>query len=776
MILPDKIIEDINNYKKSLNEYLEKDMDFARFKGIRVPWGFYSHRGKKVYMARIRIPGGVVEPIQLKTIADASLKYGNGTCHITTRQDIQIHGVKIEDTGRLMDDLKGVSLSPRGGGGNTVRNITACPLSGICKDEVINVNAQAETLTEYLLQQDDSYNLPRKFKIAFSGCSKDCSGCLINDVGFLASELNGEYGFRVFAGGGMGAKSAIGRLLENFIPAEDIGYCVSAVKNIYYENGDRKNRHHNRLKFLIQDIGFEKFRELYDKEIKKLKDSEYISLRKKPAIQREENNGEITMVDDGQYKEFLKYNVQPQKQDGYSIIELRMPRGDISAENLLKISGLENVFPGIEFRTSVSQNLYVAWVKNQDVYNLYTKIKEILTDFLYPGTLLDTIVCKGALTCNLGICNSPGLSVAIETMLKKEFIGKSVFNRLNVHINGCPNSCGQAPIGQIGFYGLTRRVLNRPLPFYKILLGGRKSAEFTEFGDEIEIIPAKNVPGFLQKFLSIIENEIKGIEDIDQYLKTRGKEITKNIIGGFSYVPPYSENRDFYVDWGKTEEFSLEGVGQGECGAGVLDIIESDIVSSKTLLTQAKKETYPAEKIKKSIFFSARALLIVKSKEPMAEQEAIEYFYEIFIKTGIASEKYSNIKEVFSGISESLPEEKRKEKFIYATGFLEHIKDLYKSMDSSFNFPKGTSRTEQKLPDKERLLDLKGTPCPINYVKAKLFLENIAVGEIVNILLDEGEPIDNVPKSLTSDGHKILNIEKKDGFYRVSVQKEGGYK
>jgi sulfite reductase (ferredoxin) len=771
--LPNKIIEDIDNYKKYLDEYLKKDMDFTRFIGIRIPWGIYSHRGKQVYMVRLRIPGGKLDASQIKSIAIASEKYGNGICHITTRQDIQIHGVKIENTYVLLEYLKNFNLSPRGGGGNTIRNITACHLSGVCKDEIINVGNIAESLSEYFLPQDDSYNLPRKFKIAFSGCLKDCVGCLLNDIGFLPYQYNEEYGFKVFVGGGIGAKPAAGILLENFIPIQEIIYYISAIKNVYYKNGDRRNKHHNRLKFLIQEIGFEKFKELYQQELKILKEQQYLVMKKKYDNPKDENTGEIPQIDDEQYKEFLRYNVQPQKQNGYSIIKLRIPQGDIFSENLLKIAELEKDFHGIEFRTSLNQNLCIIWVKNQDVYNLYSKINVVLNDFLYPDTLLDTTVCKGALTCNLGICNSPGLSKAIEAILKKEFVGKQIFKTLHIHINGCHNSCGHASVGQIGFYGLARRVSNRFLPFYKILLGGKQFGENTEFAEEIEIIPAKNVPLFLQRFLQIIENEIKETDNTGEFLKTTGVNIAKKIIEDFSYVPPYSENKDFYIDWGKTDEFSLSELGPGECGAGILNIIESDIAHSKIFLAEAEKESYATEKIKKSIFFSARALLIVKGKDPIDGQETLKNFYDLFIRTGITSQKFSDIQNVFYEISDVLTEEQKKEKFLYAKNFLQNIEELYQSMNSSLLFP-NEYKLEQVLPDNKHFLDLKGTPCPINYVKAKIFLENVPQEEIVEILLDEGEPIENVPKSLESDGHNILNIEKEDGFYRILVKKGKG--
>src|SRR3989338_4575421 len=278
--LPKEIIESIKDYKQALEDYLSGRISYARFSGVRVPWGNYSHRGGKVFMSRIRIPAGVVSAKQLRAIAFAAKEFGNGKCHLTTRQDIQLHEVKLEDTIKVIEYLKDYNLSPRGGGSNTVRNITACVRSGICKDEIFDVRANAIALSEYLLSKDTSFNLPRKFKIGFSGCAADCAGCLTNDVGFLAQIKGGKKGFKVYVGGGMGAESRVGKLFEEFIPQEELGYCVEAIKNTYYKNGDRRNKHHNRLRFLIGDIGLDKFSSLYEGELKALKENEYIVLRK----------------------------------------------------------------------------------------------------------------------------------------------------------------------------------------------------------------------------------------------------------------------------------------------------------------------------------------------------------------------------------------------------------------------------------------------------------------------------------------------------------------
>ncbi|MCM8800160.1 MAG: sulfurtransferase TusA family protein [Candidatus Omnitrophica bacterium] len=771
--LPDKIKKDLPAYETAIRDFLEGMSSWARFSGIRVPWGNYSHRGGKVFMCRVRLPAGVLSPVQLQALADASILYGDGILHITTRQDIQIHNIKIEDIIKVHNFLKEYELSSRGGGGNTIRNITACPLAGVCKEEIFDVREDAISLTEYLIADDVSYNLPRKFKIAFSGCLIDCAGCLVNDVGLLATEKNSTLGYRVFVGGGMGAVSCKAKLLEEFIERKDLGYVITAIRNVFYKYGDRKNKHHNRLRFLIQDLGFEKFKEYYQKELKELRENEYISLRKiefnyplSKTITLKENN-------DKEFKEFLKYNCQPQKQDGFLIVKLRIPRGDLKADIAKKLVGIVEGLSFIEFRTTREQNLYLVNVDAEQIYNLYLKLKNILSDFLYPDTLLDIVACKGSTTCNLGLCNSPALAKELEEMIKNNFLNKKVLERIKIKINGCPNACGQHPIGLVSFCGAVRKIKTRPVPFYKLFLGGKVDLENTHLAFNTGIlIPAKNVPSFLKDFLETIENKIDKDLDIYEFIEKEAKTIAEEIADKYGYVPDYSENKDFYIDWGKTEEFSLAGLGAGECGAGVLEIIEADLTEAEINLKEAVKKDYSVQNIKKAIFLTARALLVVRGIDARTEDEALDGFVEKFVKEELVDAKYLRLKAEFNLIKEELNFEERKEKFILAQDFLSDVRKLYQSMDSAFNFPK--LQEKQKIPSgavNQYKLDLKGTPCPINYVKAKLFLENLKKGDILEILLDEGEPINNVPKSLEADSHKVIKIEKLDGFYRVIVEK-----
>lgn len=770
--LPQKIKNDISNYQNNLNKYLSAELRDSFFRGIRVPWGNYSQRGGKLLMSRLRIPAGILIPRQLNAIGNAAKNYADGKLHITTRQDIQIHNVPYENSIKIIEYLKDFDISPRGGGGNTVRNITCCYLSGICSYEKIEVYRLVWGLSEYLLSLDEAYNLPRKFKCAFSGCSTDCSSSGVNDIGFIAT----DNGFKVIVGGGMGAKSAVGKVIHENLTQEEVGYVVKAVMSVFNKYGDRKNKHHNRLRFLIQDIGWEKFSSLYCHELDKVKNSEYIVLRTDNGLielpkYELSSQGQDTEVFDDEYKLFIRYNLAKQKQEGYYYVSLCIPFGEIDSDTLIQLAGLGDNFPGINFRTTQRQNLIISNVPHEKVFTLYKKIREILKDYLYPDTILDITCCKAATTCNLGICNAMGLAPEIVKELKKLNLDIDKLKEIRININGCPNACAQHPIGTLSFSGLARKVYKRTVPFYRVYFGGIIDAENTKLAQEIGIIPARTIPRFVAEFVSILQNNIAA--DINQYVSKEGAEILKNLITKYSFVPSYEEDRSYYVDFAKEEDFSLDGLSQGECGAGVIDMIESDLATAEQFLAKAKELNFSLDEINQALIHSARALLVVKGIDPKDEKQTISTFINKFIDTGICDPEFREIYRVYTEVDKC----SREEMWKYVQRFYDEIKNIYSLMDSSFNFPirfeiGNISGKDVTVMDNIGVYDLRGTPCPLNYVKAKLKLEELKIDDILQIYLDDGEPIQNVPKSLKEDGQEIIRIEQVNDYYNVIIRKK----
>ncbi len=770
--LPEKIKSDLPEYGDTLRRFMAGELSPARFAGVRVPWGNYSQRGGKMYMVRIRVPAGLLTPRQLKALAFCAQEFGNGVLHITTRQDIQIHDVATANIIKVHDTLKDYDLSSRGGGGNTVRNITACYLAGVCPDEVFDVSGDATALTEQLIAQDTSFTLPRKFKVAFSGCAKDCAHCLVNDVGLLAIRQNGATGYRIFVGGGMGARSLLGKELEAFVPRDQISAVINAIKNVFHNQGDRKNKHRNRLRFLVEGMGLERFKALCREELDRLPAAKPLPLRDASLHYELEALDTKPPPGDAGFREFLADNVIPQKQKGHVAVRLRIPRGDLGWQQAKALAGLADEFTSMQVRATQDQDLCLVNIRAQDLPRLYERLKSALEHFLYPGTLLDVAACKGSRTCSLGLCNSPGLAEALERMIAADFVGKKVFHKINIRINGCPNACGQHPLGTMAFVGAVRRFEGRPAPHYKLLLGGKAGVPGTRLArDTGLVLPARNIPGFVKEFLDRTEAEIGEQENIHEFLDRRGLALAREIKSKYEQVPPYAEGREFYVDWGGTEEFSMKGLGPGECGAGVIDMIEADLADAAAALQRAEEASDAAE-IRKALFYTARALLVVRGSDPKRPEDAFLDFLERFVGTGIASSEYANLNDVHESLHGAPAQATRRDAVAYARGFIQHIQELYGRMDPGFNFPTPEAKKAEAPPPPARTLDLRGVACPLNYVKAKLCLQQLAAGDTVDIWLDAGDPIKNVPVSLANDGHKILDVQETGDPCRVRVERK----
>lgn len=789
--LPEDLKKDIEAYKSEIDSFLKGEMHPTQFKGKRVPRGIYEQRTNNTFMMRIRIPAGGITFVQLEKISELSKKYGNGILHITTRQDVQLHQVKLEDTQKVMLELLQVGLTTKGGGGNTVRNITACYESGICKYECFNVSPYAIALTEYLIKDPKSYTLPRKFKIAFSGCGDDCSNATVNDVGFIAAErsFNGktEYGFRVYVAGGMGAKSRVAEKLEDFIPLSETGNVAEAIKRLFDKHGNRKNKHKARLRFLFEKMGRDEFVKRYRNELERLKNEGGVKLEiREISAPSEVSEPSADKTDppakDETYNKWFSQNVFPQKQEGFCYVKVFLELGDISAEQMKKLAGVAENFREGAVRSAHDQNLIFRWIHKSELKLLYDKLKEMGLNKPGAKTVENIACCAGASTCRLGICLSRGLAGALSKEFRNSGEKIQSINNLNIKISGCPNACGQDPIGQIGFIGAARRIGEKMLPNYIITLGGRVEEGKTALGENIGMAPSKDIPFIISKFLKDYTSNGRN-EDFYEYIEKKGKSVLKKLIDEKKSVPSYEENKDYYFDWGADEEFSLAGRGSGECGAGVFDMMEVDLKEAKHAMDRVEEimtnNGNPAKELYEAVNRSARALLVTRGAEPKNDIEALEYFEELFINTKLVDKKFRKLMYMATEYKNGdLKDEALKKNYAYIKELTDAVAGLYESMDDSLQFK--TKKDKQGGAEKAtepkagtRLLDLKGVKCPFNYVKAKLQLETMERGALLELFLDDGEPIKNVPTSLKNDGQEIVEMEKMDtGHYRLLVKKK----
>ena len=322
--LPENLKEDLDKFKEEIERFKNGSISTTEFRSFRVPQGIYEQRNEGTYMLRVRFPAGSVLPHQMRALASVSKKYGDGILHVTTRQDIQIHSVLLDGIYPALLELYDAGLSTKGGGGNTVRNITACYNAGVCANEVFDVSPYAVALTESLLPDPTSYQLPRKYKIAFSGCSEDCAGTTVNDLGFIAKRKGDELGFAVYVGGGMGTHSRVADKLEEFVPHNKIYSVAEAIKLVFDKYGNRKNKHRARLRFLVEQIGFEQFQSLYRDELMKLDNRELSTVQLRNLPQREHNVIKVESAPDKGFITWCEKNIATQRQDGYYLVIFRL--------------------------------------------------------------------------------------------------------------------------------------------------------------------------------------------------------------------------------------------------------------------------------------------------------------------------------------------------------------------------------------------------------------------------------------------------------------------
>ncbi|MGM0471674.1 MAG: sulfurtransferase TusA family protein [Bacillota bacterium] len=780
--IPSTIKEDTKEYEKKVEDFLAGNIDPVRFKGFRVPMGVYGQRSqreeKEEYMVRVRAPGGVLTPQQLEVLNELANQYGGGYLHFTTRQDVQIHQVAMSDTPQVLYKLLEAGLSPRGGGGNTVRNIMNSSRAGVHPDEPFDTTPHALALTEYLIRSRSSFNLPRKYKITFSVTEEDEGLATINDLGFIAKEQDGQRGFKVYAAGGMGNQPEIGLLLEEFISEDKIFHVAEAIKRFFDDYGDRSNKHKARLRFVKKRLGDEEFVKRYQEYLTEVLDeglaTEEIHYYEEPRSKSD--SAEVDLTPD--------YINQEQETDYYSI-ELRPKGGDFSYEEISSLlEAIEQYV--VSLRTTNRQGLLLRGVKGSDVEQLIASIEAINPQLLIGNQGRRPIACKGASTCRLGLCISPNLAAEINKALS------ALDDKLQslipqIYISGCPNCCGQHLIGKIGFEGKAKRYDDKLVPHYSLLLGGQFKEDESQYGEKVIDIPAKRIPDFLAELAQFLAEESDySRANFNEYLEAGGEEKIVDLAAEFTDVPSYEENPDLYKDWGREEDFSLAGRGPGECGTGVMDIIELDLTTAQDNYEQAVEEELD-EQYYQAVVSAARALLIVRGIDTDKDREILASFKSEFIDQGLVNSSKADLLDAAIdyklGDLATLVDYQSEIKEL-----IDRVEVLFNSLNSKLEFElakeqesseqsndessfESEGSKEQSTSDIEEL-DLRRVKCPLNFVKAKVALSPLEQGALLEIALDEGEPINNVPDSLASEGHEIISKEQTDeGYYLLRVKK-----
>ena len=670
---------DLDAFEKVVARFKAGAINESQFRIIRVPTGVYEQRENGTYMLRVRFPAGGVLPRHLRRLGEVSENFGNGLLHITTRQEFQIHRVPLDSMIPALRSLGEAGLSTKGGGGNTVRNITACVDSGVCRDEIFDVTPYAVAVTERLLTDPLSLQLPRKYKIAFAACGKDCAGATVHDLGFIARRQNGVDGFAVYVAGGMGGKSRLATLLHEFIPATGAFVVAEAIKRVFDKNGDRKNKHLARLRFLMEQIGLPKFRELYEAELTALRASrpEPLKIRPVPQLAPAPANGEGKQHSP-EFDRWFAHNVAPQKQPGFYLVQIPLTLGDIPASKTAALADILAAHGDNVLWATQSQNAGLRWITAAELPVVHQKLAALgLAEPEAPG-LRNLVACAGASTCRLGICLSRGLAKAVRSELSACKLDLDSLGDFSIHISGCPNSCGRHPIGNIGFSGAARRVDGNLIPFYAVQLGGRLAEGKTRFGTNVGAVPAKNAPAFVRDLLAAWQQS-PDAADFHQFVDRDGKKIAEEILKQHLAVPPIASRKEFYYDWDANALFSLAGRGQGECSAGVFDLIEVDLANAR--------EAQEAGRFYAAALAATRALLVVQRAQSKSDVETFALFQKHFIEAGLVDTALSSV--VASGARAAATADPTN-KFDGApadmAALVASVRLLHESLDSSLRF------------------------------------------------------------------------------------------
>ncbi|HEX4025698.1 MAG TPA: nitrite/sulfite reductase, partial [Steroidobacteraceae bacterium] len=545
-------------------------------------------------MQRIKIPFGGLNPDQMDVLADVAEEYSDAICHITTRQDVQLHYVHIEDTPDLMRRLASVGITTREACGNSVRNITACPLAGVCRGEAFDTTPYARAMAYHLLGHPDTQDMGRKFKVAFSGCkTASCGLTNIHDLGFIAKtwQDNGvtHRGFEVVIGGGLGAVPYDAKLFDAAVPEEEILPLAQATCRVFARLGEKRNRGRARMKFLIEKLGFDEFRRLVLEERKILRPDPRWTDYLKDVERYQENparaSSSLDLANlDPQFEAWRATNAYAQRQSGYLVATVTLPLGDITSSQLRQLAQVARKYVGDNVRTTVEQNLVLRWVSEADLPALYAELKRLDLALGGAGKIEDVVACPGTDTCKLGIAASRGLAAELhERLVQRQKNGETdpAVRDLHIKLSGCFNSCGQHHLADIGFYGVSRKIGGATVPHFRVLMGGEWENNGATYGLTIGAVPSKRIPEFIdhvtQRYLA---GRTPG-ERFKDYVTRIGKKALKEMVDAFSAVPPYSVDRSFYSDWRDPREFTISDITTGECAGEVVPQIEFDLQAAE---------------------------------------------------------------------------------------------------------------------------------------------------------------------------------------------------
>lgn len=633
--------KDIFELQQKINAFQSGEIPEDKFKAFRLTRGVYGQRQLGVQMFRTKFPFGKITPKQLIRVAELSEQYASSNLHLTTRQNIQLHYVKVTDAPAIWAGLEDVGATGREACGNTVRNITASAKAGIDPDELFDVSPYAQAAFEFFLRNPICQDMGRKIKPAFSSSEKDSAYTFLHDFGFIPRIQNGERGFKVVIGGGLGAQAILAQTAYEFLHEDQIIPFMEAALRVFDRYGERVRRHKARMKFLLKEMGLEKFMELVELERKanKVKHFKIDTTTVDVGIPTHNNIAPSIKIEDvKRYEDWLKVNVFEQKQQGYYVVALKVTKGDVKPDQARKIAELAQNFASEDMRITMNQGLMIKFVRKESLPYFYQELDKM--GFANPGfdTIADVTTCPGTDTCNLGVTNSMTLGKILEDVIQVEFYHLIFDSEIKIKISGCMNSCGQHMAANIGLHGSSIKVGEKVAPAMQVVLGGGVDVNGVGFvGDKIVKLPTKRTPEMLRIILNDYETNSTEGEYFNDYYRRQGKNYFYTILKPLANADLYVD--DDFIDYDGVENFVPE-IGIGECAGVMFDLVGSIIKDAENKHIEAK-ENLAKHKYPEAIYYAytgfiiaAKALLLSKDIECNTQIKILKDFDEHIVNTG----------------------------------------------------------------------------------------------------------------------------------------------
>jgi sulfite reductase (NADPH) hemoprotein beta-component len=588
---------DIEEFVDMLGRFERSEISPEEWRRFRLVRGTYGQRQDNVQMLRIKIPQGILTGSQMRALAGVASRYSRGFCHVTTRQNIQFHFVPLAVVEQAMRELADEGLTTREACGNSVRNITGCPVAGTSESEIFDVAPYARALTRYFLRHPLSGVLPRKFKIAFEGCAEDHALASINDIGWRARIVEGRRGFRVTVAGGTSILPVSGYVLYEFLPVEEMLEVAEAVVRVFHRFGDYQHRQRNRLKFTVRALGWEGFRSRFEEALQEFRagggarleltaddlraekapdwaPAEAPSLQAAAVMSSTPVNGpgilpgsvRLTPLPDG-YVRWMRSNVSRQRQSGYCHVTVRLPLGDFTAGQMRVLADLAEAYADGTMRLTVEQNVLYRWVRTESVEPFYQRLTAAGLGAPDATTLADVVSCPGAESCRLAVTQSRGLGRVFTEHLSARPDLVDLVPSGNIKISGCPNGCGQHHIASIGFQGSVRKLGNRQVPQYFVLVGGGCTDEgVAHFGKVVSKVPVHRLTEALDRLLDLYRTQRQNGEELGAFFRRVPPASATEALKDLAQLLPNEATDEDFIDLAESQAFAPE-VMDGECSA-----------------------------------------------------------------------------------------------------------------------------------------------------------------------------------------------------------------